>query len=80
MKKNTATLSSEIESLKQMIKFLKDQRGPKSTRGASSKKINKHEDIQAKKRKRQSRRTCTRFLKNQKAKRFKEKEKEDKKE
>ena len=36
-KKNTIKLPSEIESLKQMIKSLKDQRGPKPTRGASSK-------------------------------------------
>ena len=37
-RKNTTKLSSEIESLKQMIKSLKGQRGPQPTRGASSKR------------------------------------------
>ena len=37
-KKNTSKLSAEITSLKQMITSLKDQRGPNSTQGASSKR------------------------------------------
>ena len=36
-KKNTVKLSTEIDSLKQMIRSLKGQRGPTSTRGASLK-------------------------------------------